>query len=82
MQVAANKSLGKYGYHKQGTSTNRSTPSRSSSSTSRHTQGSNRNYTATKEVAPEGSIKYFNDKISENKAKIELSINPKERAKL
>lgn len=79
MQVAANKSLGKYGYHKQGTSTNRGTTPRH---TSRRTKGSNRNYTATKEVAPEGSIKYFNDKISENKAKIELSIDPKERAKL
>lgn len=79
MQVAANKSLGKNAYHKQSTSTNRSTPSRS---TSRHTSSSNRNYTTTKEVAPEGSIKYFNDKISENKAKIELSIDPKERAKL
>lgn len=73
----ADKILGKNAYHKPDTST----PPRSSS-TSRHTQGSNRNYTATKEVAPEGSIKYFNDKISENKAKIELSIDPKERVKL
>lgn len=81
MQVAANKSLGKNGYRNTSGSTNRSTTPRSSS-TSRHTQSSNRNYTATKEVAPEGSIKYFNDKISENKAKIELSINPKEREKL
>ena len=77
----ANKSLGKYGYDKSSGSTNRGTTPRSSS-TSRHTQGSNRNYTSTKEVAPEGSIKYFNDKISENKAKIELSIDPKEREKL
>ena len=34
------------------------------------------------EVAPEGSLKYYQNKISENKAKIELSIDPKERVKL
>ena len=54
-------------------STNRSTPPHSSSTSS---------VKSTKEVAPEGSIKWYNDKISENKAKIELSIDPKERAKL
>ena len=35
-----------------------------------------------KEVIPEGSIKQYNEKISELKTKIELSVDPNERAKL
>ena len=79
-------------YHKPSTnrstpsrssSTNRSTPSRSSSTTTQNTVKKEKVAPIKKEeVAPEGSLKYYQNKISENKAKIELSIDPKERVKL
>lgn len=71
-QAEANKGFGKYAYRKSSGSTNRSTPSHSS--TSRNTQsGVN---TTKKEVIPEGSIKDLQNKISKLKAKIEVTTDP------
>lgn len=73
------KEFGKYGYRNSSGSTNRSgggktTPKKNTPKVDTPPPK--------EEVIPEGSIKDLQNKISKNKAKIELSVDPQERLKL